>query len=622
MVAIGAATVTLMGLIATGATEASATSSLTAPQDRVAVIIVGGSAAAHVEIGRLGGVVSGSLPIVDGLTAVVPTAALPLLRSVPGVRSVTADGTLRPLDVRWGDDSTGEAAEASLSTGHWQADHDGGSAFTVAKDIGAQTVWGKSDPNDGDRKLTGHGVGVALIDTGVAPVEGLRTPGKVVNGPDLSFDSQAPNLRTLDGYGHGTHMAGLIAGRDSNVPVGGEADSKHFVGMAPDARIVNVKVGAADGAVDVSQMIAGIDWVVTNRAAHNIRVLNLSYGTESTQAVTLDPLAHAVQNAWRAGIVVVVAAGNNGDAGPRPLTMPAADPFVIAVGSSDHRGSDKPEDHRVGAWTNSGNDTRRPDLLAPGKSAVSLRTPGSVADVQHPEGLVVGDSTGRLFRGTGTSQSAAVVSGAVALLLQRSPSLTPDQVKGLLKANADKLSADSSRTQGAGQLDIKGAVEQLEGGTAPRYTQSFLRSAGTGSLETARGGSFVADPITGVDLRGEQDIFGAGWDAATWAKASTARSAWNGGVWRDATWAGATTTGTSTPAVTWTRGSWSGADWTRGSWSSNTFLRGSWSGNDWSRGSWSGEDWSRGSWSRASWSRGSWSRASWSRASWSGQAAQ
>ncbi len=154
-------------------------------------------------------------------------------------------------------------------------------------------------------------------------------------------------------------MAGLIAGRDSAVVAGNETDEDHFVGMAPDARLVSVKLGTADGGVDVSQVIAGIDWVVSNRASHNIRVLSLSYGTDSAQPSTLDPLAHAVENAWRAGVVVVVAAGNDGEDGLRPLTMPAIDPFVIAVGSSDHHGTHRPEDLRVGLWTNSGTDIRR-----------------------------------------------------------------------------------------------------------------------------------------------------------------------------------------------------------------------------------------------------------------------
>jgi serine protease AprX len=509
-------------------------------------------------------------------------------------------GAVPPRDSGWGDDTTYEGARSTRIAGTWVPQHDHGSMWQVTKSTGAQDVWGESAPNGSGRKLTGHGVGVALIDTGIAPVEGLATTGKIVNGPDLSFESQASNTRYLDGYGHGTHLAGIIAGKDSTVQKGKE-DEGQFVGMAPDATLVNVKVGVADGAADVSQVIAAIDWVVANRTTHNIRVLNLSYGTSSSQAPTLDPLAHAVQNAWRAGIVVVVAAGNDGERGATTLRMPAVDPYVIAVGSSDNNGSDNREDLSVGAWTNDGTSTRRPDLLAPGKSVVSLRVPGSLVDKEHPEGLVVGDSTGRMFRGTGTSQSAAVVSGAAALLLQRNPTLTPDRVKGLLRASADKLPASTDPTQGAGALDIRGAVDLLERGSRTSYQQSWPASTGLGSLEAARGGSHVADPDNGAILSGEMDIFGVAWDAATWASASAQWQAWNGGAWRGSDWAGAGWSGSSWAAVNWSRRSWSDVDWSRRSWSTMSFLRRSWSGDDWARRSWSADNFSRRSWSTGDW---------------------
>jgi serine protease AprX len=568
----------------------------------VPVIVEGGADAAAAEVLRLGGVVDRELAVLDGLRARVPAGAVEALARVEGVGTVTPDGSLTSLDEKWGDDTTGEGRDASALTGSWQAARDQGSVFTVTRDTGAQTVWGKQDPNNGGRKLTGHGVGVAVIDTGIARVPGLDGPGKVVNGPDLSLDSQSADLRHLDGYGHGTHMAGLIAGRDSAVPTGGEATPDHFVGMAPDARIVNVKAGAADGSVDVSQVIASIDWVVTNRRSHDIRVLNLSYGTDSAQSHQLDPLAHAVENAWRAGIVVVVAAGNDGEYGPRPLTMPAIDPFVIAVGSSNHQGTPRPDDDRVGAWTNTGTTARRPDLLAPGKSLVSLRVPGSFADVGHPEGRVYGDRSGRLFRGSGTSQSAAVVSGAVALLLQRNPNLTPDQVKGLLKASADRLIADGSAVQGAGVLDVKGAVELLEKGAPPAYAQSHTRATGTGSLDAARGGVHMTDPLNGIALRGEQDIFGLAWNPRTWAAASAAGTAWSGGTWRGTPWAGAGWVSGSWAPVVWTTPSWTGIAWSERSWT-----RLSWRADEWSRLSWRGDD----SWSRLSWRSDDWQRLSW-----------
>ncbi len=501
------------------------------------------------------------------------------------------------LDSEWGDDDTKEDEQASATTGTWQADHDAGSLYNITKFHGAHDAWGKTDPSG--KKITGKGVTVALIDTGVSPVEGLATTGKVINGPDLSLESQAPNLRHLDGFGHGTHMAGIIAGRDSSVPAGGENDAKHFVGIAPDARILNMKVATADGATDVSQVIAAIDWVVQHRKDNgmNVRVINVSYGTSSTQSYVLDPLAHAVENAWRAGIVVVAAAGNDG-AG-QPLTLPAVDPYVIAVGSTDHRGSEKVDDDGLAAFTNAGAGARRPDLLAPGKSLVSLRVPGSIADRGHPEGLVTGDTAKRLFRGSGTSQATAAVSGSVALLLQQRPTMTPNQVKALLKKTATAL--PQSTLRGVGLLDIKKAVETSTP-SATASVQSYQRSTGLGSLEASRGDSHLVDPDNGVLLTGERDLFGA-WDARSWSTASAGGVAWTGGIWNARSWSG---------------DSWSGQSWASATWAARSWSARSWSGTDWSARSWSARSWSARSWSGDDWSARSWSADNWRARSWSG----
>ena len=476
---------------------------------------------------------------------------------------------------RWGDDTTNEDEKASEATGRWQAPQDRGSLHSIASTYGAQAAWKKLDSSG--RTITGKGVDVAVIDTGIAPVAGLDAAGKVVNGPDLSFESQAANTRHIDGYGHGTHMAGIIAGRDREVLAGAENDPSRFVGIAPDARIVSLKVAAADGGADVSQVIAAIDWVVQNRRANglNIQVINLSYGTRSRQPYTADPLAHAVENAWRHGIAVVTAAGNDG--GAVPVTMPATDPYVITVGAVDHVGTAETADDRLASFSNAGTTARRPDLLAPGKSVVSLRTPGSYADVMHPEALVNGDTGRRFFRGSGTSQATAVVSGAVALLLQQRPSLTPDQVKALLKTSADKLATNPG--EGPGVIDIIGALDTA----APTVTgsrQTWPASTGIGALEAARGESHVVDPANGAALTGEFDALGAPWQATAWSKASAAATAWSGSGWNGSTWDG-----------TWTGRSWSGIDWQARSWSGDVWFARSWSGIDFVARSWSGKAW-------------------------------
>jgi serine protease AprX len=463
---------------------------------------------------------------------------------------------------------------------------------------GAQAWWSAG--------YTGNGVDVALIDTGVSPVAGLDAPGKLVNGPDLSLESQAPNLTRLDTYGHGTFMAGLIAGRDTDLSAPYvAAPASAYRGMAPDARIVSVKVGTADGGVDVSQVIAAIDWVVQHRNDNglNIRVINLSYGTNSTQNSDVDPLSYAVEQAWAKGIVVVAAAGNSGyqvGGGAPGIADPAYNPFVIAVGATDSMGTPALLDDTVAPFSASARcnaPCKRPDVVAPGSHLQGLRVPNSYIDATNPTGSI----DDRYFRGSGTSEAAAITSGAVALVLQKYPQMTPDQVKAFFKANAFSLTGASPLAQGSGELNL---TAMLAAGTPSKYTQKFHSSTGTGSLEAARG----EDHLTrdGVVLSGEQDIFGMPFSSPAMAKLEASANSWSDGDWNGSSWSGNSWSGSSWSGTTWSGNSWSGSSWSASSWSGN-----SWSASSWSASSWSGSSWSGSSWSGNSWSSDSWMGATW-----------
>ena len=446
----------------------------------------------------------------------------------------------------------------------------------VVSAVHADQLWAKG--------VTGRGVGVALIDTGVVPVQGL-TNGNVVNGPDLSFDGQSPSP-DLDGFGHGTHMAGIIAGNDGT--------ATGFKGVAPDATLLSVRVGAHDGAADVSQLVAAIDWVVAHRAdpGLNIRVLNLSYGTDGTQATTLDPLTHAVENAWRAGIVVVVSGGNGGTS-RASVDNPARDPYVLTVGADDTHGTAASTlDDTVPDFSTRGSTSRYVDVIAPGQSVASLRDPGSYVDTEYPGAVV--DS--RFFKGSGTSQATAVVSGAVALLLQSRPELTPDNVKAMLRSTAQPLPLTPARAQGAGLIDVASAALAAR----PTSTQTWPRSTGLGTLEGARGSDHVGD--NGVDLTGEKDIFGKPWVPSTWAPASTAGTSWSSGTFNGSDWAGAC---------------WCGSSWTSLTWSSRTWSSRTWSGRTWSSTAWDSRTWSSRTWSGSGWDSRTWSSRTWSGSTWS-----
>jgi serine protease AprX len=427
------------------------------------------------------------------------------------------------------------------------------------------------------RGYTGKGIGIALIDTGVAPVDGL-TSGNVANGPDLSLESQAPNLQWRDTYGHGTHMAGIIAGRD--------ALSTGFKGMAPDAKLISLKVGTANGTVDITQVIAAIDWVVEHRnddPANKIRVLNLSYGTSGLLGDTSNPLSLAVENAYRAGIAVMVAAGNTGGA----IMNPAYNHFVITVGGTDMKGTTNYTDDKFASFSSLGTSSRKPDLLTPGRSIVSLRDPGSYADTAYPSARV-GE---RFFVGSGTSQSAAIASGAAAVLLQRYPTLNPDTVKcSFLKTGT----LVAGTTSGGRIIDLDKATS-----AAPSpCTVSGPASTGTGSIQASRGTSIIN--VNGVALTGERDIFGP-LSSSNWASLSKAGTSWNGGTWMGRNYIGTGWGTTAFGQTNWTGRAWSGTNWAGRAWSDIAWAGATWTGRAWSNTTVNGVAWAGSAWTGVSW---------------------
>jgi serine protease AprX len=333
----------------------------------------------------------------------------------------------------------------------------------------------------------------------------------------------------------------------------------------------------------------------------NIRVLNLSFGTDSVQDARLDPLSYAVEVAWRKGIVVVVAVGNDGPTRTK-VSMPAANPYVIAVGGSDPMATEARTDDKVASFSTAGNATRHADILAPGRSVVSLRDPGSYVDVHYPAALVPNDLEKRFFRGSGSSQSAAMVSGAAALLLQQRPTLTPDQVKRILMTSRQALPAGSGDTYGVGQIDIRKAVATA----TPTFTQTHQPATGLGTLEGARGTAHLTDPVTGIDLIGERDIFGQAWNKTTWTANAANERSWNGGTWNGNAWAGSAWTGTSWTARTWSAGTWTARTWSGALWSARTWSSATWTTSGWSSGTWTARTWSARTWSGGYWSGAAW----------------
>src|SRR3954454_12298220 len=497
-----------------------------------------------------GGTVGRHLEIINGFTASGPSDRLGALRATPGISDVTQDAGLA-LSGKEVEDQAGQT----------------GSLYTIANQVtGAAAMW--------DAGYTGQGVDVAVIDSGVVPVRGLDDPDKVVYGPDLTLEANG-SAKQKDTYGHGTHMSGIIAGRDPEAKGKKKSgDSTSFVGMAPDARIVSVKVADAKGQTDVSQAIAAIDWVVQNRNRNglNIRVLNMSFGTDGVQDYVLDPLAFAAEQAWHKGVVVVVAVGNEGF-GTGKVNNPAYDPYLSAVGSDSANGTATTADDVVSSFSNDGDGTRNPDVIAPGDQVVSLRSTGSYLDKTYPQARI-GD---RLFRGSGTSQAAAVVSGAAALLIQQRPTATPDEIKALLTGTASPIPGATAAQQGKGLINLAKAKDTA---TPVGAKQTFAVSTGIGSLELSRWSVHVT--VNGRLVKGELVVRGRGVDVRALAAGLRNGTNWSGLNWSGMSWSG----------MSWSGMSWSGMSWSGMSWSGMSWSGMSWSGMSWSGMSWSGMSWS------------------------------
>ncbi len=480
-----------------------------------------------------------------------------------------------------------------------------GSMASVADQIGARKVWRAGH--------TGSGVNVAVVDTGVAVVHALVGPKKVVAAVDLSAEASVNDARYLDTYGHGTHIAGIIAGRDEEAdPAAVTPDPTKFLGIAPDAGLISLKTADNTGMVDVSHVIAAIDWAIDHRAEQNIRVLNLSYGTDSNQNYQIDPVAHAVERAWKAGIVVVTAAGNDGK-GARRMANPATDPFVIAVAGAEPKG----DSWTIPKWSSSGDGTRNPDLAAPGVSIESLRAPGSRIDLEHPEGYV----DGYLFKGSGSSQSAAVVSGAVALMLSARPELTPDDVKYLLRSSAIPYKDGHQQAfAGQGVIQVDKAIAAPLPAVGTR--QSWTASTGTGSLESSRGSSHMI--LNGMELTGEVTAIGAPWRSGAiapyWQDDAVGTHQWRGDTWPIAAWKGVVWSGDTWPGITWNPkadaiGGWGSTQsvtttttpTTTLVWDGKTWREATWEGKTWRDATWEGKTWREYEWLGGAWRVGSWS---------------
>jgi len=313
------------------------------------------------------------------------------------------------------------------------------SQLFIHMDIARQTI---KIPQSSDFRYTGKDVRVAVLDTGIVMHPDLTRPRNRI----IAFKDFVNNKRwPYDDNGHGTHVAGCIA---SN----GYSSKGKYSGIAPEAEIVAIKVLKDDGSGDTSDVIAGIQWVVDNKEKYNIRVLNLSLGTNASKSYS--PLDKAVRAAWRNGITVVVAAGNDG---PRRYTIssPGICPEVITVGALDDRGTPSSKDDKIAKFSSRGPTLGRylkPDIVAPGVDIISLAVPSDEDDNKE------------LYKSlSGTSMATPIVSGCAALIYQMRSSYSNSEIKNLLMSTADELEYPAY-AQGKGLINIKQIFDRLQGG--------------------------------------------------------------------------------------------------------------------------------------------------------------
>jgi serine protease AprX len=487
-------------------------------------------------VSEVGGTVLTQYHLIDGVDALIPTAEEPLLAVMPGI-TVTPDVS---VNVQSTTESTGP--------------HTPSDAFL-------QETGSTRSASGGD---TGQGVTVAVLDTGIDNLPDFS--GRLVGGVDLTNG----NNPYQDSYGHGTFVAGLIAGN-------GASSNGQYSGEAPGAKLVSIKVAGADGTTHLGTLISGLQWAADHQSSYDIKILNISLGFKPSKSTVNNPLDQAVEAVWNSGIAVVASAGN---AGPFNGTIlsPGDDPLVITAGALDDMATAPVTDDEMNDFSSAGPTSPdgwvKPDLVTSGRSVVSVAAPGSTTYNNYPAARV-GSAN---FVGSGTSFSAAITSGAAALVLAGNPGLSPNQIKARLLGNTSPGPVGNPLVDGHGALNAYAA--------ATSGPMNFNQSAA--SLTPASGGSTVSlSPTRPVDTWNTSL-----WSGTSWNQPPSTGWAWNGTAWNGGDWTGWAWNGWAWNGAAWNGAAWNGGDWTGWAWNGSA-----WSGSAWDGSAWNGWAWNSSAWS-------------------------
>ncbi len=532
-------------------------------QDVPVIFATNGDTSALVsDVTSAGGSVERQFQIIPAVSAKVPVGSLAELSSDSSVAFVSLDAPV-------------VAADSGVETNRLAT------AYPLA--VGAPAAW--------DEGFDGTGIGVAVVDTGITGSADFV--GNTYSSSDDTSGAQGGNrivanvavnasaTTTNDGFGHGTHIAGIVGGDGSLL-------SGKYIGIAPGTSLINVKVADDTGAASLGDVIAGMEFVYTNAAAYNIKVVNLSLNSTVAQSYKTDPLCAAAEALWFKGVFVVAAAGNGG--ADSVGYCPGNDPFVMTVGGIDDRGTNNTSDDVLASWSSYGTTQDgfvKPELLAPGANIISDMDSQSLLYQQHPSHIV----DNYYFSMSGTSMSAGVMSGVAALAFQAHPMWTPGQMKCTLINTSRPLATNASlRVPQAGSAVSQSTPTcNSDAGIAPSL--GFARIMKVGAIEwvlsqpspTNAALSIGLDPTTlGIDLSSvtasTEDWSSDEWDSITWDSIKWDSIKWDAIKWDSIKWDSIkwdsikwdslTSDGVNFNAITWSSIKWDSIKWDSITWSS------------------------------------------------------
>jgi serine protease AprX len=500
--------------------------------------------------------------LIPALVLQVPVNLLPVLAASPDVRYVSPDGPVQVMpESAVIKKSNGPRPQAPRPVDEHKVDITSANLLTTYPfDLGAPEAWSGSASWDNSR-LTGSKVSVAVIDSGIDATH-----------PDLAGHVVAVNVNAntataADGYGHGTHVAGVIAGHDP---------SGQYLGIAPNATVISVKVTDDNGSAFESDVLRGLDWVNQNAGAYHIGAVNLSLTTSIPESYAVSPVDAAVEFLVHQNVTVVAAAGNLGNAEDAVWYAPANDPLAITVGCIDDNQTTVPTDDSLCPISSRGvteDGFAKPDVVAPGRKIVSALAaplngvPSTLA--QEFSDRVTAD--GQHIRLSGTSMAAPMITGAVALLLERHPGLQPSQVRQILLNSATAYPGQSDK---ASRISIPRAI------AATQHPPAATNAAPL--------------PISGIaPPAGSHTLL---WDGGQWAQ-----TYWDSAHWDSAHWDSA---------------HWDSAYWDSAHWDSSYLDSAHWDSAHWDSAHWDSAHWDSAHWDSAHWDSAHWDSAHWDNGDW------